>query len=303
MQTVTQQKFEKQSQFSSRRPTRPRVGSRVSSINASWHTQYRLPTDGRKWRVNAKRRQAVAKYVNGFPNGFYQSLDTIARKLNETEVGNFRWCRRTVAYTLRDLRRLGVVGRAGYKFKRGGRIRTLHPECLGPRILHSEPVESCTQENITSQNTTTRQTDSPTRPKVAECGPAFQNSSKSTAKPERKPPELTALEILDYITHGDLDIAGTGYSFLGHDPQTASSLMHYLAERIEKRKVAPPIRYRKAYYLKAIRNFFGQYEDHVANGILSRYGLEEAGYQVHYCEEHQKWETANYPCEHCRKAA
>jgi hypothetical protein len=309
MGTVAQSKFETQPQFSSRRISRPGVGAHASTQRAFLASKperhYRLATDGRKWRLKAKRRRSLALYLVGFPS-FYQSLNTIARRLNETAVGNFHWSRRTVCRTLRDLSRLGLVMPSGYMSMRGTRLRVCRPEALRAECGTPAPANVAHKKVVTAQNNNNRQIDSRHAQKTA-CRPSVSPTPKpprpeGTEKPEAKPFEQVALEILDYFTHGFGPCQAID---LSADPETASLLFSWLHTRHTKRHYAPPIQYPKAYYIKAAENFFAQYP--CAYSILDGcHTIEEmtagpGGCRITFCAEHQKWQSAKYPCEHCRR--
>jgi hypothetical protein len=201
MSTLPQPQPNFQTQSSFRRASRPKVGAHAATQRAFLASRlerhYRLETDGCKWRLKAKRRRALALYVVGFPT-FYQSLNTIVRRLNESLVGNFHWSRRTVCRTLGDLSRLGLVTPSGYMSMRGTRLRVCHPEALRRESGTPAPANVAPYKTVTPQNNKNRQIDSPHDRKTS-CGPACSQTFKPV-RPESLEPKSPALEILDAFT-------------------------------------------------------------------------------------------------------
>ena len=104
-------------------------------IERSRPYEYRLPTDGRKWRIQCSRRKQLAMYLVGYRH-CYPGLNRIAAHLG--------WSRRTVCVVMAELKELGVMAPRKYTSMRGTRIRTIHfplVECCTPAAR-----ESCTRE-------------------------------------------------------------------------------------------------------------------------------------------------------------
>jgi hypothetical protein len=78
--------------------------------------QYRLPSDGRKARVQCVRRRELALYLVGYRDCFL-GLRRIARDLG--------WSRRTVCRVMAELKTLGVMQPRGYTTEHGTRRRII----------------------------------------------------------------------------------------------------------------------------------------------------------------------------------
>lgn len=317
MQTVPRQNFRTQTQNSYRRPPRPKVGAHAATQRAFLASRlerhYRLETDGRKWRLKAKRRRALALYLVGFPS-FYQSLETIVRRLNESLVGNFHWSRPTVCRTLRDLSRLGLVTPSGYMAMRGTRLRVCHPEALRRESDTPAPANLTPYKTVLkAENNKPRYIDTRVRPKTAEPRAALVTSKpvrpESTAKPEPKPFELAIVEVLDSFT-------------LKYGVEMASALMHWIMVRTNRRQIAPRIEHIKAYCFKAAESFYDQHPNDVlpdllgdgdckfpvVSWLIEKYDIEQATdgvglSRIKFCAVHQKWTSRRYPCAWCRREA
>jgi hypothetical protein len=78
--------------------------------------QFRLPSDGRKWRLQCIRRRELALYLVGYRDCF-PGLLRIARDLG--------WSRRTVCRVMAELKALGVMQPLHYTTEHGTRRRII----------------------------------------------------------------------------------------------------------------------------------------------------------------------------------